>query len=117
MNQEYWAGWFDSWGKAHHVTNAEAEASELDWMLAQGYSVNLYMFHGGTTFGFMNGANFNHVYSPQTTSYDYNAALGESGEPTPKFSAFREVIAKHRGWRNSLLYRRRSSGLRFLNLR
>jgi len=96
MNQEYWAGWFDSWGKAHHVTNVEAEARELDWMLAQGYSVNLYMFHGGTTFGFMNGANFNHVYSPQTTSYDYNAALDESGEPTQKFSAFREVIAKHR---------------------
>lgn len=96
MNQEYWAGWFDSWGKAHHRTNVKAEASELDWMLAQGYSVNFYMFHGGTTFGFMNGANFDRGYSPQTSSYDYDAALDESGVPTQKFFAFREVIAKHR---------------------
>ena len=26
-------------------------------MLEQGYSVNIYMFHGGTSFGWMNGAN------------------------------------------------------------
>jgi beta-galactosidase len=96
MNQEYWAGWFDSWGKAHHMTNVEREARELDWMLGQGYSVNLYMFHGGTTFGFMNGANWDRGYSPQTTSYDYNSALDESGMPTAKFNAFREVILKHR---------------------
>ncbi len=30
---------------------------EIKWMLQQGYSVNLYMFHGGTSFGWMNGAN------------------------------------------------------------
>ena len=62
-------------------------------MLAQGYSVNLYMFHGGTTRGFMNGANFEKAYQPQTSSYDYDAALDESGRPTKKFLAFREVIA------------------------
>ena len=65
-------------------------------MLAQGYSVNFYMFHGGTTFGFMNGAKIDCGYSPQTSSYDYDAALDESGVPTQKFFAFREVIAKHR---------------------
>lgn len=96
MNQEYWAGWFDSWGKPHHTTNAKREADELEWMLAQGYSVNLYMFHGGTTFGFMNGANYDRGYSPQTTSYDYNAPLDESGVPTAKYTAFHDVIAKHR---------------------
>lgn len=96
MNQEYWAGWFDSWGNPHHTTNGNREAEELDWMLAQGYSVNLYMFHGGTTFGFMNGANFDRAYAPQTSSYDYNAPLDESGAPTAKYMAFREVIAKRR---------------------
>jgi beta-galactosidase len=96
MNQEYWAGWFDSWGKQHHTTNVESEARELDWMLGQGYSVNLYMFHGGTTFGFMNGANWDRGYAPQTTSYDYNSALDEAGAPTAKFNAFKDVIAKHR---------------------
>jgi beta-galactosidase len=96
MNQEYWDGWFDAWGKPHQTTNGKREADELDWMLSQGFSVNLYMFHGGTTFGFMNGANFERSYAPQTTSYDYNSPLDESGVPSEKFAAFRDVIAKCR---------------------
>src|SRR5262249_7508408 len=65
-------------------------------MLDHGYSVNLYMFHGGTTFGFMNGANIdNRRYHPQTSSYDYDAPLDESGRPSSKYFAFRDVIAKH----------------------
>lgn len=96
MSGEYWAGWFDHWGVAHHVTNASQEAAELDWMLGRGYSVNLYMFHGGTTFGFMNGANMNRTqYLPQTSSYDYDAALNESGRLTPKYYALRDVIQRH----------------------
>jgi beta-galactosidase len=71
-------------------------------MLDHGYSVNLYMFHGGTTFGFMNGANIDRVsnrpvYHPQTTSYDYDSALDESGRPTPKYFAFRDAIVAHTG--------------------
>jgi beta-galactosidase len=96
MNQEYWAGWFDQWGKPHHKTNFERETRELDWMLSQGYSVNFYMFHGGTTFGFMNGANWDGGYRPQTTSYDYDSALDESGVPSAKYAVFRDVIAKRR---------------------
>ena len=96
MSGEYWAGWFDHWGAAHHVTNAAKQAGELDWMLGRGYSVNLYMFHGGTTFGFMNGANLDRGrYLPQTSSYDYDAALSESGRLTPKYFAFRDAIARH----------------------
>ncbi len=93
---EYWAGWFDHWGRKHHTTDAEQESRELDWMLTQGASVNLYMFHGGTTFGFMNGANWDRGYWPDTTSYDYDAAVDEAGRPTKKFALFRDVIAKHR---------------------
>jgi beta-galactosidase len=99
MSGEYWAGWFDQWGRPHHETDAEQQARELEWMLSRGYSVNMYMFHGGTSFGFMNGANGStraHDYWPQTTSYDYDAALDESGRPTPKYYAFRDVIARHR---------------------
>ena len=56
------------------------------------------MFHGGTSFGWMNGANSNGKnYEPDTTSYDYDAPLDESGRPTPKFYLFREVIAKATG--------------------
>lgn len=55
------------------------------------------MFHGGTTRGFMNGANYNDSssFEPQISSYDYDAPLDEAGNPTPKFWAFRNVIEKH----------------------
>ena len=44
----------------------------------------------------MNGANIdNGRYVPQTSSYDYDAALDESGRVTPKFLAFRDLIAAH----------------------
>ena len=41
-------------------------------------SVNFYMFHGGTNFGFMNGGNVLDVwpfYANTVTSYDYDAPL------------------------------------------
>lgn len=98
MSGEYWAGWFDHWGEHHHTTAVAANASEYEWMLRQGYSVSMYMFHGGTSFGFMNGANSNGSnYEPDTTSYDYDAPLNESGQPTAKYMAFRDVIARVTG--------------------
>ena len=98
MSGEYWAGWFDHWGEHHHTTDPASNAVEYEWMLRQGYSVSMYMFHGGTSFGFMNGANSNGSnYEPDTTSYDYDAPLNESGQPTAKFSAFRDAIARVTG--------------------
>lgn len=98
MCGEYWDGWFDHWGGKHHTTNAAAEAKELQWMLEQGYSVNLYMFHGGTSFGWMNGANIDGgKYEPDVTSYDYDVPVSESGELKPKFYLFRDVISKATG--------------------
>ncbi len=95
FNSEYWDGWFDHWGAPHAHTNTQQQANDLDWMLRQGYSISIYMFHGGTSFGWMNGANSNGKnYEPDVTSYDYDAALDESGHPTPKYKAFRDVIAR-----------------------
>lgn len=97
MAGEYWAGWFDHWGEPHHRTSPEDTARTVDWMLSQGASFNLYMFHGGTSFGWLAGANYSAAepYQPDTTSYDYDAALDEAGRPTPKYLALREVIARH----------------------
>ncbi|MGD0734076.1 MAG: beta-galactosidase [Terracidiphilus sp.] len=93
MNGEYWDGWFDHWGDKHHTTDAAADAEELKWMLEQGYSVNLYMFHGGTSFGWMNGANMDGgKYEPTVTSYDYDVPVSESGELTKKFFLMRDAI-------------------------
>jgi len=94
---EWYPGWFDNWGKPHAGSNADADAKKLDEVLEAGISINLYMFHGGTTRGFMNGANMsqNDPYAPQTSSYDYDAPLDEAGNPTAKFYKFRSVIQKH----------------------
>jgi beta-galactosidase len=95
MCSEFWDGWFDHWGEHHHTTPVEEAARELDTLLAAGASVNIYMFHGGTNFGFTNGANHKGTYQSHVTSYDYDAPLDEAGWPTDKFFAFREVIARH----------------------
>ena len=95
MCAEFWDGWFDHWGDRHHVTPVDEAAHELDELLAAGASVNIYMFHGGTNFGFTNGANDKGVYQPTVTSYDYDAPLDEAGNPTAKYWAFRDVIAKY----------------------
>jgi beta-galactosidase len=98
MSGEYWAGWFDHWGAPHETRSPQEEADELGWMLHQGYSVSMYMFHGGTSFGWMNGANSNGKnYEPDVTSYDYDAPLDESGRPTPKYDLLRKTIAEATG--------------------
>lgn len=94
---EYWNGWFDHWGDEHIIRDGDDVAQVLDEMLSMGAGVNFYMFHGGTNFGFMNGANHGNGYEPTVTSYDYDAPLSECGDPTPKYYAVREVIKKHFG--------------------
>ncbi len=94
---EWYPGWFDTWGKPFNTVSSEVCAAQLDTLLAHGLSVNMYMAHGGTTRAFMNGANYadNLPYSPQISSYDYDAPIDEAGHPTPKFYALRKVIAKY----------------------
>jgi len=95
MVMEFWIGWFDAWGDdEHHTTDIEASATALDDILKEG-SVNIYMFHGGTNFGFMNGANYYEKLAPDTTSYDYDALLTEWGDVTPKYLAFQKIISKY----------------------
>lgn len=94
---EWYPAWFDWWGVKHHTVPAEDYAGQLDALLSAGMSVNMYMFHGGTTRGFMNGANCYDTgyYEPQVSSYDYDAPLDEAGNPTHKFMLFRKVIQKN----------------------
>ena len=97
MCMEMWNGWFDAWGdEYHHTTSAEDYAKVVDDMLTRG-SLNMYMFIGGTNFGFTSGANHYEKFAPDVTSYDYDAMLTECGDITPKYMAVREVIKKHIG--------------------
>ncbi len=100
LGSEFWAGWFDHWGGGHAHTDTATQVANLEWLLSRGYSVSLYMFHGGTSFGWMNGANSDSDgknYEPDVTSYDYDAVLDESGRPTAKYFVFRNVIARATG--------------------
>ena len=97
MCGEYWCGWFDHWYENHHTREPEELAKLFDDMLAYGASLNFYMFHGGTNFGFMNGANHTDVYQPTITSYDYCALLSEAGDLTPAYHAVRRVIENRTG--------------------
>lgn len=93
FNSEFWTGWFDYWGGKHEVHSVKEKLEDFRWMINNNVSVNLYMFHGGTTNGFFPGANgSNSYFTPYTTSYDYDAPLNEAGEPNDKFFAFRDVI-------------------------
>ncbi|XP_034404242.1 beta-galactosidase-1-like protein 2 [Cyclopterus lumpus] len=69
MVMEYWSGWFDVWGEHHHVFHAHDMLAVVSEILTRGVSINLYMFHGGTSFDFMNGAMDFGTYKPQVTSY------------------------------------------------
>ncbi|AUZ53845.1 hypothetical protein B1L07_00415 [Stenotrophomonas acidaminiphila] len=98
MAGEFYPGWFDHWGERHHTAADPARvARNLQWMLERDISFSLYMFHGGTSFGFMNGANDSATepYQPDTSSYDYGAPLDEAGRPTPAFHALRALIGGH----------------------
>ena len=91
---EYWNGWFDHWHEKHHERGAGDTAAVLEEILRAGASVNLYLFHGGTNFGFYNGANHEDGYQPTVTSYDYNAPLSENGDMTEKYAAVKEAAAR-----------------------
>lgn len=98
MNMEFWAGWFDAWGnkkKKHSIL--KVNEFDYDYVIKNNHNINIYMFHGGTNFGFMNGSNYYGKLTPDTTSYDYDAPLSESGQFTPKYFAFREILKKNLG--------------------
>ena len=92
---EYWPGWFDHWGHPHETRPVAPQIADIDYILNRGAGINIYMFHGGTSFGFMAGSSYiNDKFLPDVTSYDYDAPLDESGRPTPKYFAYRKELAK-----------------------
>lgn len=95
MCMEMWDGWFDAWGdELHHTTDAETYGAIAEEMLQKG-SLNMYMFIGGTNFGFYAGANHYEKYTPDVTSYDYDAPLTECGDVTEKYRVLRRIISKY----------------------
>lgn len=102
MCAEYWNGWFDHWGERHHRRSPEEAAKCLDEILRQNASVSVYMMHGGTNFGFMNGANCtDKEYQPTVNSYDDDAPVNEYGGLTEKYYKIKSVLASY-GYKNDI---------------
>ena len=92
MCMEFWCGWFDHWGNGgHQTTSAESCAQEFATLLDMGH-VNIYMFHGGTSFGLMNGANDYGSLPPDVTSYDHHTPPRADGRETEKYRLFRQAV-------------------------
>nr|XP_039267211.1 beta-galactosidase-1-like protein 2 [Styela clava] len=104
---EYWTGWFNWWGGPNHdlgvpwlnsldVSTFENNTKQL---LNTGASINMYVFAGGTNFGFMNGGmiqpgdrGHGDITSADITSYDYNAPVTEEGKVTDKYYVTRKLL-------------------------
>ncbi|MGA2747754.1 MAG: beta-galactosidase family protein [Verrucomicrobiota bacterium] len=91
---ELYPGWLDHWGEPHAHVDISGPTRETEWMLTNNVSFSYYMIYGGTSFGFMNGANYGGHFQPQPTSYDYDSPMDEMGRPTEKYFALREVLAR-----------------------
>ncbi|XP_053667615.1 LOW QUALITY PROTEIN: beta-galactosidase-like [Anopheles marshallii] len=98
VSAEYYPGWLTHWQEPHMArTETKLVADSLDFMLRNKVNVNIYMFYGGTNYGYTAGANKQGAgeYAADITSYDYDAPLDESGDPTPKYFALRDIILKY----------------------
>jgi len=94
VNSEYYSGWLDHWQHPHSTSSTSCVVSTLDKMLAAGANVNIYMFHGGTSFGFSAGSNSG-PFLATPTSYDYDAPISEAGDLTEKFWSIRSTVGKY----------------------
>ena len=98
---EYWGGWFDVWGrKRQSPTSADRLETNLVQILAAGAQYNIYMFHGGTNFGFTAGLSGATRDGYVSTSYDSDAPLGEAGARGDKYIATKRIsmFANHFGY-------------------
>lgn len=106
LHVEFWIGMFSHWGKPAMVYSEKYVEEEIRKHLEQHVNFCLYMFHGGTNFGFTNGANYfaddpsqpgKFLYYPDVTSYDYDAVLTEWGEITPKYLGIQKAMSEYLG--------------------
>lgn len=97
VNSEFYVGWLSHWRIPFPVVGSNEIVRTMREMISLNASINIYMFHGGTNFGLTSGANRyesakNLTYLPQSTSYDYDAPLTESGDPTEKYFKIKKLL-------------------------
>jgi len=105
FSSETYPGWLTHWGEEWAKVKTEDICKEVGFLMENKKSFSLYVFHGGTNFGFTAGSNafsakdlpvgITHNFSPDITSYDYDAPLTEQGRVTEKYTALRNLIQSH----------------------
>lgn len=97
FSSETYPGWLTHWGEKWQRPDTNDLKKEVEFLLKTKRSVNFYVIHGGTNFGFTAGANaFSPTaYQPDITSYDYDAPISEQGQPTAKYFMLRNLISKY----------------------
>ena len=83
MTTEFWSVWYDRYGQ----TQADVDTYDRRvWKVLAygGNGLNLYMFHGGTNFGYTND-------DEDAASYDYGAAIGQAGDLRPTYYRFKRA--------------------------
>ena len=94
---EYWNGQHMSTGQPIRPRDPVLIVENLRKALEWGAHINLYMFHGGTNFGFQNGAmlSLDGWYSQLITSYDTAAPVSEAGDTRELYRMYRPLFAKY----------------------
>ena len=97
MVAEFYPGWLMHWAEPFPQVSETEVARQTESYLKNDVSINFYMVHGGTNFGFTSGANYDKKrdIQPDLTSYDYGSPISEAGWVTPKFDSIRNVIKKY----------------------
>ncbi len=97
FSSETYPGWLTHWGEKWQRPDTVDLKREVEYLLKNKRSINFYVIHGGTNFGFTAGANaFSPTqYQPDITSYDYDSPINERGQATPKYFTLRNLIAKY----------------------
>ena len=93
FSSETYPGWLRHWGEGNWAPTNKSGA--IKWFMEKKRSFSLFVFHGGTNFGFTAGANSGGKggYEPDLTSYDYGSPCDEQGNPTKEYEQYREIIA------------------------
>lgn len=91
---EFWSVWYNRYGSNQRDAD---EYGQRTWKIIAhgGNGYNYYMAHGGTNFGYTNG-------HEDAASYDYGAAVGQTGDLRPIYYQFKRNALFARSFQNIL---------------
>ncbi|RFM29518.1 beta-galactosidase [Deminuibacter soli] len=83
FSTEFWSVWYNYYGSSQKDADTYARRT---WKIIAhgGNGYNYYMAHGGTNFGYTNN-------NEDAASYDYGAAVGQTGDLRPVYTGFKRA--------------------------